>query len=40
MRRAIAGALIRLAHKVYPPKITISEPDYGKAGFASGRVKE
>mgnify|MGYP001244558237 CR=1 FL=1 len=28
MRRAIAGALIRLAHKVYPPEVTEMPSDY------------
>ncbi|AJA43385.1 hypothetical protein VC60_gp84 [Mycobacterium phage Sbash] len=36
MRRTLAGALIRLAHKVYPPKVTIEQDKAHEA--AAGRV--
>ncbi|AAN12637.1 gp79 [Mycobacterium phage Che9c] len=39
MRRTIAGALIRLAHKVYPPKVTIEQGNAAAdAGRTAGRV--
>lgn len=38
VRRWIAGRLIRLAHKVYPPKVTVvNRIECGKAGEA-GRL--
>lgn len=37
-RRWIAGRLIRLAHKIYPPKVTVvNRIECGKAGEA-GRL--
>lgn len=35
VRRWIAGRLIRLAHKIYPPKVTVvNRIECGKAGEA------